>query len=537
MLFLLRTFWASILLATVASFLSGMSSTALVAIISTTATNTGANISSFVWSFVYLCLLLVVSNFASQALSVRLCEKAILKLRMLLSQQILFTPLKRLEEISIPGLLAILTDDIQSVSEALSKFAFLCTNLAIILSCFAYLIWLSPLVFLFMLVLFVVGMIVFWLLTNKGRRFLSLAREEQDVLFKQFRALTEGTKELKMNYQNQKTFLFKDLQKVASNSSNYKIAGHSLFSVATSWALMIIFAAIGCVIFVLPDLARIDLSIIAKYAFITIYLVAPLDAVMAIIPEFSKAIIALKRMETISSSFSVSFNKKKNNHQIITYKTNWSRLELRKVTYSYYDDSCENSFQLGPIDLTLRPGELVFLIGGNGSGKSTLVKLITGLYFPDEGEIYLDGLLIDEQNRQWYREHFSVVFSDFYLFERLMSWKDDSFDAQAKDYLSKLKLDHKVQIRDGWLSTTNLSQGQRKRLSLLNVYLENRSIYIFDEWAADQDPLFKEIFYVQFLSELKNRGKAVLVITHDDRYFDLADRVIRLDYGQISVRN
>jgi putative ATP-binding cassette transporter len=172
-------------------------------------------------------------------------------------------------------------------------------------------------------------------------------------------------------------------------------------------------------------------------------------------------------------------------------------------------------------------------VGGNGSGKSSLAKLITGLYIPENGEIILDENLITENNREWYRQHFSVVFSDFYLFEELLGLENNNLDIQAQKYLEKLQLDHKVKIENGQLSTTALSQGQRKRLALLTAYLENRQIYLFDEWAADQDPLFKDIFYTQLLPELKTQGKTILVISHDDHYFHLADRIIKLNYGKI----
>jgi putative ATP-binding cassette transporter len=88
-------------------------------------------------------------------------------------------------------------------------------------------------------------------------------------------------------------------------------------------------------------------------------------------------------------------------------------------------------------------------------------------------------------------------------------------------------------VRDGVLSTVDLSQGQRKRLALMTAYLEDRPIYLFDEWAADQDPVFKEVFYLALLPELKARGKTVIVISHDDHYFHVADRILKLDYGKI----
>jgi putative ATP-binding cassette transporter len=126
-----------------------------------------------------------------------------------------------------------------------------------------------------------------------------------------------------------------------------------------------------------------------------------------------------------------------------------------------------------------------------------------------------------------------VVFSDFYLFDTLLGLQTPELDRRAREYLTKLQLDHKAKVKDGALSTTDLSQGQRKRLALLTAYLEDRPIYLFDEWAADQDPLFKDVFYLQLLPELQAKGKTVLVISHDDRYYHLGDRIIKLDYGKV----
>jgi putative ATP-binding cassette transporter len=210
-------------------------------------------------------------------------------------------------------------------------------------------------------------------------------------------------------------------------------------------------------------------------------------------------------------------------------KPSWNSLELAGVQHTYRRENEEEEFSLGPIDLSLRPGELVFITGGNGSGKTTLAKLLVGLYIPQQGEIRLDGQTITDERRDDYRQLFSVVFSDFYLFENLLGLSAFNIDTKAQDYLAKLQLDRCVQIKDRTLSTLELSQGQRKRLALLTAYLEDRSIYLFDEWAADQDPQFKEIFYF----ELKEAGKTVIVISHDDRYYNVADRVLKLNYGLI----
>jgi putative ATP-binding cassette transporter len=210
-------------------------------------------------------------------------------------------------------------------------------------------------------------------------------------------------------------------------------------------------------------------------------------------------------------------------------------VELQGITHTYHREGEDGGFTLGPIDIELRPGEIVFLIGGNGSGKTTLAKVLVGLYAPESGAIRLNGRPIADADRESYRQHFAAVFSDFYLFERLVGLGRHDIDAEAEEYLRDLHLSHKVSVRQGVFTTLALSQGQRKRLALLTAYLEDRPVYLFDEWAADQDPLFKKVFYTQLLPELRARGKAVLVISHDDRYFGVADRIVRLDYGRLAT--
>jgi putative ATP-binding cassette transporter len=91
-----------------------------------------------------------------------------------------------------------------------------------------------------------------------------------------------------------------------------------------------------------------------------------------------------------------------------------------------------------------------------------------------------------------------------------------------------------VQVEHGRLSSRDVSRGQRKRLALLTVLLEDRPVYVLDEWAADQDSEFKEIFYRQLLPELKRRGKTLVIISHDERYYGLADRRIHLADGRVA---
>jgi len=251
------------------------------------------------------------------------------------------------------------------------------------------------------------------------------------------------------------------------------------------------------------------------------------------LPAFVRANVAMQKVEALGLSLRDKSAESTELVPVVQPKS-YESVEMDGVIHAYYREDKEQNFILGPVNSSFRPGELVFLIGGNGSGKTTFAKLLTALYIPEGGELRLNGQAVTDENRESYRQLFSVVFSDFYLFDKLLGLNIPELDARSHEYLKQLQLAHKVEVRGGTLSTTELSQGQRKRLALLTSYLEDRPFYVFDEWAADQDPFFKELFYMQMLPELKARGKTVLVISHDDRYYHIADRMIKLDYGQIA---
>jgi ABC-type siderophore export system fused ATPase/permease subunit len=181
----------------------------------------------------------------------------------------------------------------------------------------------------------------------------------------------------------------------------------------------------------------------------------------------------------------------------------------------------------------VNPGDVVFLTGGNGSGKSTLLKLLTGLYVPDSGRILAGDDPVTRDNIQGYREMFSAIFSDFHLFRRLYGLLGTDETAVA-GLLHQMQLDHKVEFKDDRFSNLELSSGQRKRLALVVSLLEDRPILVFDELAADQDPQFRRFLYEELLATLKREGRTVIAATHDDRYFHVADKVVKLEYGRVA---
>ncbi|MEH1965731.1 cyclic peptide export ABC transporter [Nostoc sp.] len=533
---LLRTSSLHLSLAMLAGIFSGGTAAGLIALINTTLSQNQPSKTTLLWSFIGLCVLRLISNFTSQVLLIQLSQKAILNLRIVLTRRILASPLRHLEQIGAHGLLAVLTEDIQTISNTVITVPFVCINIAIVIACLIYLGWLSKIVFLIGISFMFLGIFSYSLPMKKAMSFLKLAREQEDKLFKHFRTVTQGTKELKLHHRRRQAFLSEDFHTTALSSRRHNVVGMSIFAAAASWGQILFFVAIGLLLFIIPTINKIPPTILSAYALTIIYLISPLEYIMSMMPSITRALVALKKVDSLGLSLANYSNDTGSNISLASDKY-WNYLELVNVTHTYYQEREESNFILGPINLKFHPGEIIFIVGGNGSGKSTLAKLITGLYIPETGNIYLDDNLIDNHNLEWYRQQFSVVFSDFYLFDRFLGLDSSDLDIQTRKYLVQLQLDHKVKVNKGVLSTTDLSQGQRKRLALVTAYLEDRPIYMFDEWASDQDPVFKEIFYTQLLAELKNRGKTVLVISHDDQYFYLADRIVKLEYGQVETEH
>lgn len=527
---LLRASWWTVAIAIFTGLLSGASSAWLIALISTVISSNGGDRPNLVWLFLGLILVVFITGLISQIWLIRLGQKVIFDLQMSLSRRILSASLRHLEELGASKLLATLTDDVQSLSYLVFVTPLICVDIAIVVGCLFYLGWLSWLVLLVVFSFLFVATLSVKFLLAKGERLLGLAREEQDRLFKNFRTITEGTKELKLHQARRQEFLEGELKNAAASSQHYRIVSLSIFAFTANWGQVLFFMAIALLLFGLPQLTSVETPVLSSYILTVTYLTTPLRSILELLPNLSRASVALQKLDMLG--LSLTEQAEEINCSQLEAKSAWQQLNLSAVTHAYRGESAEHNFTLGPIELTFRPGELIFIVGGNGSGKSTLVKLITGLYTPETGQIQVDNQFITEQNREWYRQQFSVVFADFYLFEQLLGI-DKSNLSQVQDYLNLLQLERKVQINNGKLSTTALSQGQRKRLALLTAYLEDRPIYIFDEWASDQDPVFKEIFYTQLLVQLQNRGKTVIVISHDDRYFHLGSRIIKLDYGKV----
>nr|WP_290443719.1 cyclic peptide export ABC transporter [Halomonas sp. Mc5H-6] len=514
--------------AALASILSGLFSVLLITQINAALTSDAASRANTAWAFAGIAVALMVCRMVSTALFERLGQRALAELRSFVAQCVAETPFAHFERAGSARIQSALTEHSNNVAVLFVSLPVILTNTVIVVGCLGYLAMLSWQVFLFALGVIGLGAVGYHLVHLRAIRYLQSASSEQDRLFGHFRALTDGAKELRLHRRKSRVFMDQILGESVEGVRRMRTYGMSLFVISTSWGQFLMYAFIGLVLFVLAGDGPNQTQVMTGFALVFVYMVTPLEGLLINIPRINMARVAASRIDDITREMPHGQER-----QASPQAPDFQRLELRDVTHQYYHEQSDDFFELGPINLSFTPGEVVFLVGGNGSGKTTLAKVVVGLYPPEGGEVLLNGERVEADDWDAYRQLFSVVFSDFHLFERLLEAPREDLDEEGNRLLAKLHLQHKVQVENGAFTTQALSQGQRKRLALVVAYLEDRPFLVFDEWAADQDPLFKEVFYCEVLPELKRMDKAVLVITHDDRYFHLADRLVRLESGKL----
>ncbi|KPZ09460.1 Pyoverdine ABC transporter ATP-binding/permease protein [Pseudomonas amygdali pv. ulmi] len=313
--------------------------------------------------------------------------------------------------------------------------------------------------------------------------------------------------------------------------SNIRAA--NIFVSAETFGSMLFFAVIGIAIAFQAMWPTTEKTVLGGFVLVMLYMKGPLERLITALPGISRAQIAMRRIAELSWKFS-----NPEPHLLVSDRpnslANMQTLELHNLRYDYPPVEGSDAFHLGPVDLSIKQGDMVFIVGENGCGKTTLIKLLLGLYTPQQGEIRLNGQTVTPENLDDYRQLFTTIFADYYLFDEPLQGQA-ALPQDAGKYLERLDIAHKVSIKDGAFTTTDLSTGQRKRLALINAWLDERQVLVFDEWAADQDPAFRRVFYTELLPELKQQGKTIIVISHDDRYFYIADQLVRMQTGQIQV--
>jgi cyclic peptide transporter len=404
----------------------------------------------------------------------------------------------------------------------------------LILCALGYLFWISVVVGLIITGLMVL-LLCLYLYKNKGiENELSKLRDLQDDYYKYLIDLLDGFKELKMSLRRNDTIYSKFLKnnrvegKRLGISSSVKYMNNELIG-SYSW-----FAILGVTLFILPNIYKVSSEQLTSFVITILYLMTPVATLISIVPLYTRVKVAFTRIQELENMLLTQVKSEVLDNEL-TLKDAFRTLKLVDVVYEYFDVHKQKLFVVGPINLEIVQGELIFITGGNGSGKSTFINLLTGLYEPSEGYIYFNEEKITKDIYPYYRNKIYAIFTNNYLFSsNYDSFSLDPGNEKLKEFISKLKVNNILQFVEGKdFINNNLSKGQQKRLAMIYALMEEREILVLDEWAAEQDPQFRDYFYSFLLPHFKDLGKTMLLVTHDDYYFSYCDRIIKFDFGKI----
>lgn len=508
--------------------------------------------------FALLVLLLLVTTFVSQYALTRLGHKFVYELRTKLVKQIIDTTVPQIDHLGSARLLASLSSDIQSITVAFVRMPELVQGVILSVGVGLYLGWLSlPLL---LIVMFWIAMTI-WistLLVKHVYTHLTKLREINDALYQDYQSIIEGRKELALNQHRAQKLYTDDFLAHAKSYEKTVTKSDTFHLSAVNWSNIMMFASIG-VIFAISNYLGISMGIATTFSLTILFMQSPLLHAVGAYPTLQTAQVALDKIQSLELAEYQPLFRTDNTSQ------HWQTISLTDVNYRYNvsnnsvsnasDNSVSNSNDtdaqalitkdsdhsgniLKDVNLTLRRGDVVFLIGANGSGKSTLAKIITGIFTPTTGAVTIDKQPVNSQNNADYRQLYSAIFSDQHIFKQLIGRQGRQPDkALVNAWLHKLDLQDKISVADNQLSTDKLSQGQRKRLAMLIAVAEQKDILLLDEWAADQDPAFRRVFYQTLIPELKALGKTLFIISHDDGYFEHADRLLLMKEGRLIELN
>jgi putative ATP-binding cassette transporter len=515
----------------VLSLLSG-GANAMVIFLITSALFTRMELAYQLYFFGLSFFIYILGRKVVQTRLVRVTFDIVYDLRMRLIQKVFLTSYQRFEKLDRGRVYATLNDDTGRIGNLANLVVQLATNLITTLGAFLYLAAMNFWATLATLLVVAVVTSIHAVVSQRARVQLEEARDTQNVYMRLLNGLLDGFKELSL-HANKKREYKADVEK---SCDAYRIKIYTAirkfinaFLVGESM-LIIVLGMVGFGIpRIFPDISTFTLM---SFIMIMLYLTGPVNGILRSIPEIMQIRVAWGRIrgfeKAIPANIDPGFLE-----EAYRRPGTVALLKAEGLEFEYDSENEEEKFKVGPIDLEFKSGEITFIIGGNGSGKTTLARLLTGLYRPDAGQVSIEGSAIEENHNGRLGEYFSTVFSNYHLFKKLYDVDLQGKGDQVKQYLDILRLQDKVSVNGDAFSTIDLSGGQRKRLALMQCYLEDSPIYLFDEIAADQDPEFRKFFYRDLLQRMKREGKIVVAITHDDHYFDAADKIVKMDMGKI----
>ncbi len=489
--------------------------------------------------FVYFVLSLIFFVYTQKLIQGRMIvitNELAYEKRTAIIDRVIHSPFETIEDIGQERIFSGLNNDTSAVSKIPEVVVSFASNLLTLAFCLAYLLSKSIYAFLATAMIIVLNGLLSVVTGYLATKHWEKNRDIQDVFFGQMTDLIYGFKELVLNRARRIEF-WKTMQKSARQSADYNKSASVKFLNFDLYNTLMYNIVFGVVVFIFP-LIIFDMNVneLRENLFIVFYMIGPFSALASSVSQITQLRVNMKRINQLLAELELSAEKREKlcDDNSSAKENPFRSMELEQVIYQYNSegkDSSEETFTLGPVNAKFYPGEITFIVGGNGSGKSTLGKLITGIYKSQEGVIKLNGKKTDTNTLN---EYFSAVYADFHLFGKLYGMDYQTKKPAVYEYLKQMKLDSKVKVdEDGNFHSIALSTGQKKRLAFIVCCLEDKPIMLFDEWAAEQDPEFRQYFYMELLPNLKERSKCIIVITHDDRYFDTADHVLKLEYGEL----
>ncbi|WP_459855314.1 cyclic peptide export ABC transporter [Humidesulfovibrio idahonensis] len=517
------------------TLISGAANAGLVALINAGAAAVSSRSTAtreFIMFLVGLALFLTSKSFA-ELQGKQLIEQTVSEQRLRLFRKISEARVARIEAMSQGEMIAKTTRIFSSILQASNHLAYGLQSLIMLFFCMLYLLWLSIPAFLVVLTGGAALGLARHLRNQFGRASQTEVVQREGLQSEYLTSLFQGFKEIKINRAKREA-LSHDYEELVNETSDLGVHAARKMVQGRAVAQATFFITLGVVVFVVPRFSSTYTFRVLEITAVVLFIVGYMSGFLEVLPVFASSNASLASLNKIEAVLDAAHEDVAPVGEELRQRfADFQTISARGLSFSYDAAEGETPFRFGPVDLDLKRGETVFLVGGNGSGKSTLVKLLTGMYAPEGGALEVDGTSVGPQNIVALREACAVIMSDFHLFGRFYGY--DHVDAEAVNALiNDMRLTGKVTYAEGRFSTLNLSTGQRKRLAMIVALIEDKSLYVFDEWAADQDSHFRRHFYEQVLPELKRRGKTVLAVTHDELYWDRADRLIRLEYGKMA---
>ncbi|GHA08217.1 pyoverdine biosynthesis protein PvdE [Arenicella chitinivorans] len=487
--------------------------------------------------FLGLIALMVLLSVVSQYVLAKLSAGVVAKTRTMMVNRLLQASYLQTERLGGHRTYAALTSDTARINKGISVIPEYTYSLASVMIALGYIGYLSVPILLFVLTVISVAILTVSLLLSRATRILQRLRSNDDDLFEQYQMLVEGSKELNLNHQRKRFFYDQLFAPTAESARRNTVNSQVNFALITNISNAFVFCAmVGMLFGANAFLPSVTTEVLVGTMLVFIYMVGPLSFIIDSFSSLVDAKVGYDRVRQFEHALTIDDGGLEGPLESVIDAA-WSTIEFKNVCFTYPQHNSDSGFSVGPINLVLQRGQTCFICGGNGSGKSTFAKLLCGLYAPSKGEILIDGVPLETHTqRQAYRNLFTTIFSDFYLFADILDDHGQPCQNQSEvdGLLHQMQMDHKVDVVEGRFSTTDLSQGQRKRLALIQSQLEAAPICLFDEWAADQDPYFRHQFYHHVLPLLRSQNKMVVAITHDEAYFDQCDRLFKFDLGVVA---